>query len=100
MPLFLITCTDHENSIEKRLAVRPKHIARLQQLNDQGRLLVAGAMPKVHGQIEAGFYGSTMIVDFESREALDLWLKEEPFLLEGVYAHIDVKPFNQAFPQG
>lgn len=100
MPLFLITCTDHENSVEQRLAVRPKHIARLQQLNDEGRLLVAGAMPKVHGQTETGFFGSTMIVDFESREALDLWLKEEPFLLEGVYAHVDVKPFNKAFPQG
>ncbi|MGE8538027.1 MAG: YciI family protein, partial [Acinetobacter sp.] len=49
---------------------------------------------------QAGFYGSTIIVDFDSREALDTWLQDEPFLKEGVYAHIDVKPFNKAFPQG
>lgn len=100
MPLFLITCTDSENSLEKRLAVRPKHIARLQELDAQGRLIVAGAMPKEHGNPQAGFYGSTIIVNFESREALDLWLSQEPFWLEGVYAQIDVKPFNKAFPQG
>lgn len=100
MPLFVVSCTDHDGSVEKRLATRPQHIARLQQLNDQGRLIVAGAMPKDPTNPQAGFYGSTLIVDFETRDALDTWLKEEPFLIEGVYAHIDVKPFNKAFPQG
>ena len=100
MPLFVVSCTDHEGTVEKRLATRPQHIARLQKLNDEGRLLVAGAMPKDPSNPQAGFYGSTIIVDFETREALDTWLQEEPFLKEGVYSHIDVKPFNKAFPQG
>ena len=100
MPLFLITCTDTENSVEKRLAIRPQHLARLEQLDAQGRLIVAGAMPKQHGNPQAGFHGSTIIVDFDTREQLDQWLSEEPFWLEGVYAQIDVKPFNKAFPQG
>ena len=100
MPLFVVSCTDHEGTVEKRLATRPQHLQRLQQLNDEGRLIVAGAMPKDPNNPQAGFYGSTLIVDFETREALDLWLKDEPFLKEGVYAHIDVKPFNKAFPQG
>ena len=100
MPLFVLSCTDHEGTVEKRLATRPQHIARLQQLNDEGRLIVAGAMPKDPSNPQAGFYGSTIIVDFETREALDTWLQEEPFLKEGVYSHIDVKPFNKAFPQG
>ncbi|MGD9700485.1 MULTISPECIES: YciI family protein [unclassified Acinetobacter] len=100
MPLFVVTCTDNEGTVEKRLATRPKHLERLQKLNDEGRLIVAGAMPKDPGNPQAGFYGSTIIVDFESREALDAWLQDEPFLKEGVYAHIDVKPFNKAFPQG
>lgn len=100
MPLFVVSCTDNDGSVEKRLATRPQHISRLQQLNDQGRLIVAGAMPKDPTNPQAGFYGSTLIVDFETRDALDAWLKEEPFLIEGVYAHIDVKPFNKAFPQG
>ena len=100
MPLFVVSCTDHEGTVEKRLATRPQHIARLQKLNDEGRLIVAGAMPKDPSNPQAGFYGSTIIVDFETREALDAWLQEEPFLKEGVYSHIDVKPFNKAFPQG
>lgn len=100
MPLFVISCTDHEGTLEKRLAVRPQHLARLEQLDAEGRLIVAGAMPKDRNDLAAGFYGSTMILDFESREALDAWLEEEPFLKEGIYAHIDVKPFNKALPKG
>ena len=99
MPLFVVTCTDHDGTVEKRLAVRPQHLERLQKLDDEGRLIVAGAMPKDPANPQAGFYGSTLIVDFDSREALDAWLKDEPFLIEGVYAHIDVKPFNKAFPK-
>ncbi len=100
MPLFVLSCTDREGTLEKRLATRPAHLARLQQLDAEGRLIVAGAMPKDPSNPQAGFYGSTMIVDFNSREALDAWLQDEPFLKEGVYSHIDVKPFNKAFPQG
>lgn len=100
MPLFVLSCTDREGTLEKRLATRPAHLARLQQLDAEGRLIVAGAMPKDPSNPQAGFYGSTMIVDFNSREALDAWLQDEPFLKEGIYSHIDVKPFNKAFPQG
>lgn len=100
MPLFVITCTDQDGTVEKRLAVHPQHIARLEKLDAEGRVIVAGAMPKDRENPQAGFYGSTMILDFESREALDEWLKDEPFLKEGVYSHVDVKPFNKAFPKG
>ena len=100
MPLFLITCTDNEGTVEKRLAVRPQHLARLEKLDAEGRVIVAGAMPKDRENPQAGFYGSTLILDFDSREALDEWLKDEPFLKEGIYSHIDVKPFNKALPKG
>ena len=100
MPLFVVTRTDNEGTVETRLATRPAHAERLQQLDDEGRLIVAGAMPKDPSNPQAGFYGSTIIVDFESREALDTWLQDEPFLKAGVYGHIDVKPFNKAFPKG
>ena len=98
MPLFVITCTDHEGTLEKRLAVRPQHLARLEALAEQGRVIVAGAIPKDRDNLQAGFYGSTLILDFDSREALDVWLADEPFLKEGIYAQIDVKPFNKALP--
>lgn len=99
MPFFVVTCTDNDGTLEKRLATRPEHVARLQKLDDEGGLIAAGAMPKDPANPEAGFYGSTLIVKFDSREALDAWLQEEPFLREGVYAKIEVKPFNKAFPK-
>lgn len=100
MPLFLINCTDNEGTVEKRLATRPQHLARLEKLDAEGRVIIAGAMPKDRENPQAGFYGSTMILDFESREALDEWLQDEPFLKEGIYGQIDVKPFNKALPKG
>jgi uncharacterized protein YciI len=100
MPLFVVTCTDNEGTVEKRLAVRPQHLARLEKLDAEGRLIAAGAMPKDPANPQAGFYGSTIIADFDSREALDAWLQDEPFLQAGVYGRIDVKPFNKAFPKG
>ena len=99
MPYFVLTCTDQEGTLEKRLATRPQHLARLQKLDDEGRLITAGAHPKDPNDPQAGFWGSTMIVEFESREALDLWIQEEPFLKEGIYANVEVKAFNKAFPK-
>ena len=100
MPYFVLTCTDHEDSLEKRLAIRPQHVERLQQLDDAGRLIAAGAHPKDPNDPQAGFLGSTIIVEFDNRESLDEWIQEEPFLKEGIYAKIEVKPFNKAFPKG
>jgi len=93
-------CVNTLRLLNNSLAVRPQHLARLEQLDAEGRLIVAGAMPKDPSNPQAGFYGSTIIVNFETREALDAWLQDEPFLKEGVYSHIDVKPFNKAFPKG
>ncbi|EEY91831.1 hypothetical protein HMPREF0026_02568 [Acinetobacter junii SH205] len=100
MPYFVLTCTDREGTLEKRLATRPQHLKRLQKLDDEGRLIAAGAHPKDPNNPQAGFLGSTIIVEFDSREALDAWIQDEPFLKEGIYADIEVKLFNKAFPKG
>ncbi len=99
MAYYVLHCIDQEGTLEQRLATRPAHVERLEKLNAEGRVLVAGALPKERNNPQAGFYGSIIIVDFDSREELDAWIAEEPFLKAGVYAHIDVKPFNKAFPQ-
>ena len=100
MPYLVLTWTDHEDSLEKRWAIRPQHVERLQQLDDAGRLIAAGAHPKDPNDPQAGFLGSTIIVEFDSREALDAWILDEPFLKHGIYASIEIKPFNKAFPKG
>ncbi|RYY80200.1 MAG: hypothetical protein EOO69_03640 [Moraxellaceae bacterium] len=98
MPLFAITCTDAPDSLAKRLEVRPRHLERLKALNEQGRVILAGPCPKNAQDTAQGFYGSLLVLDFADRASLDAWLAEEPYLLEGVYSHIDVKPFIKALP--
>lgn len=100
MPFFIVQCTDHEGTLEKRLAARPQHLARLSALNEQGRLITAGPLPQNPEDPSQGFLGSLIVVEFASRTELDAWLAEEPYLAAGVYAHVDVKPFIKAFPQG
>jgi uncharacterized protein YciI len=98
MPLFAVTCTDAPNSLPKRLEVRPRHVVRLNLLNEQGRIILAGPCPKNADDPSEGCHGSLLVLDFPDRASLDAWLAEEPFVLEGVYAHVDVKPFIKTFP--
>lgn len=96
MPLFAISCTDAPDSLEKRLALRPKHLERLKALHAEGRVVLAGPCPRNDADLSQGFYGSLLVLDFPDRSALDNWLAQEPFVLEGVYASVDVKPFIKA----
>lgn len=100
MALYVISCTDHENVLEQRVAARPEHLARLEKLYAAGQLILGGPMPKNPDQLQEGFHGSTLVVDFSSREVLEAWLAEEPYLKAGVYRNVDVKPFIQVFPKG
>lgn len=95
MALFIVTCTDKEGTLEQRMATRPAHLARLEKLNQKGQVILAGPMPK-----ETGFFGSIMVLDFETQEALEEWLADEPYLTAGVFSHVDIKPFIQVFPKG
>ncbi len=98
MPLFAVTCTDAPDSLAKRLEVRPRHVERLKALHANGQIILAGPCPKNPADNTAGFYGSLLVLDFPDRANLDAWLADEPYLLEGVYTHIDVKPFVQVLP--
>jgi len=97
---YAIISTDVENSLEKRRQTRPAHIARLQALFDQGRLLAAGAHPAIDGEDpgEAGFTGSLVIAEFDSLDQAQQWADADPYLAAGVYASVVVKPYRLAFP--
>lgn len=98
MPLFTVIATDAPNSLEQRKALRPKHLARLEALQAAGQLVLAGPFPTTHDVPPTGFTGSLLVLNFPDRAALDAWLAEEPFVLEGVYESVVVKPFIQALP--
>ena len=96
MPLFVIIGHDVADSHDKRQATRPEHIKRIQQLQESGRLVIAGPTPITHG--EPNMSGSVIIAQFESIDEAQNWVNDEPYLREGVYSHVDIKPFIQALP--
>ncbi|KQN53224.1 MULTISPECIES: YciI family protein [unclassified Erwinia] len=97
--LYVIYAEDHADSLEKRLAVRPAHLARLQLLRDEGRLIIAGPMPAVDSNDPgaAGFSGSTVIAEFTSLEEAQTWAQDDPYVAAGVYRQVAVKPFKRVF---
>ncbi len=97
---YAIISQDVEDSSARRSTARPQHIARLQQLLGEGRLLLAGPHPAVDSEEpgDAGFTGSLVVAEFESLEEARAWADDDPYLHAGVYAHVTVKPFRKVLP--
>lgn len=97
---YAIIAEDTPNSLAKRQATRPAHLARIQALADQGRLLVAGPHPAVDNEDpgEAGFTGSLIVAEFDSLEQAQAWADADPYIEAGVYARVLVKPFKKSLP--
>jgi uncharacterized protein YciI len=98
--LYIIISTDVENSLPLRVKARPAHIDRLKDLQNQGRLIIAGPNPAIDSTDpgEAGFTGSVVIAEFETLQHAQEWANTDPYLLAGVYASVVVKPFKKVFP--
>lgn len=98
--LYVITGQDIPNSLEKRMAARPAHVARLQALQEEGRLLLAGPFPAVDAVDPgpAGFSGSLIVAEFPSLADAETWAEADPYIAAGVYAQVTVKPFRKTFP--
>ncbi|WP_410016555.1 YciI family protein [Sodalis sp. C49] len=97
--LYVIYAEDVPGSLEKRQSVRATHVARLQLLRDEGRLLTAGALPAIDSNEPgaAGFSGSTIIAEFDSLEAAQAWADADPYVAAGVYKQVQVKPYRKTF---
>lgn len=95
---YVFICEDIENSFEARQqAPRDIHMARLKDLEAEGRLLVAGPCPAIDSNDPgpAGFSGSIIIAEFDSLQAAQEWADAEPYLAAGIYDRILVKPFKK-----
>jgi len=101
MVLYAIISEDVEDSLGKRMSARPAHIERLQALQDQGRLVLAGPHPAIDSDNpgEAGFTGSLVVAEFDNLQAAQQWADSDPYNDAGVYAKVTVKPFKKVFPQ-
>ncbi len=97
---YAIIATDNPDSLPLRKRVRPAHLERIQALQAEGRVLVAGPHPAVDSEDPgtAGFTGSLLILDFNSLEDAKAWIDADPYTTEGVFASIEVKPFLKVAP--
>lgn len=97
---YAIMAEDAPNSLEKRLEARPEHLKRLQLLQDAGRLLLAGPFPAIDSSDPGsnGYSGSLIVAEFSSLEEAKSWADSDPFIKNGVYQHVTVKPFRKTLP--
>ena len=97
---YAIIAEDAPNSLEKRMNARPQHLARLTELQSQGRLLLAGPFPAIDSVDpgSAGFSGSLIVAEFIDLAAAKTWAEADPFVSAGVYMHVTVKPFRKTLP--
>ena len=99
--LYAIVGADVPNSLDKRLSARPAHLQRLTDLQDAGRLLLAGPFPGIDSNDPgpAGFSGSLIVAEFASLQAAQAWADADPYVAAGVYSQVSVKPFKKVFPK-
>ena len=98
--LYAIISTDIENSLSRRVQARPDHIARLENLQNEGRLILAGPHPCIESNDpgEAGFSGSLVVAEFNTLSDAQSWADQDPYVTAGVYEKVIVKPFKRVFP--
>ena len=99
--LYAIVGDDIANSLERRLAARPAHLARLNELDAAGRLVLAGPCPAIDSPDPgpAGFSGSLIVAEFETLADAQGWADADPYVAAGVYARVTVRPFRQVLPK-
>lgn len=97
---FVIWAEDAPNSLAARRATRPAHLERLQALQNEGRLLVAGPCPAIASSDpgDAGFTGSMVVAEFDTLAAAQAWANADPYLAAGVYEKVTVKPYLKVLP--
>jgi uncharacterized protein YciI len=98
--LYMIIGEDVGDSLAARKQARPEHLARLQRLQEAGRLVIAGPNPEIDALDPgtAGFTGSLIVAEFASLEEAQAWAGADPYIAAGVYAKVTVKPFLKVLP--
>jgi uncharacterized protein len=97
---YVIVAEENPETLDKRLLARAEHLDRLNQLQEQGKLLLAGPFPAIDSidPGPAGYTGSLIIADFEDLQTATEWANADPFVNKGVYTNVTVKPFRKTLP--
>ena len=91
---YIITAYDEKNALERRMAVRARHLEGVANLGKH--ILCAGGLLDEEGKMK----GSVLVVNFENRTELDDYLNNEPYILEGVWEKVEVEPMNVVILDG
>lgn len=96
---YLIIAKDVAESMDLRKSARPDHLARLEALRDEGRLLTAGPLPAVDSEdpAQAGFTGSVIIAEFDSLDDAKTWADADPYCEVGAYESVEVVPYKKVY---
>lgn len=97
---YVMIGEDAPGTLETRMAVRPAHLARLEALRDEGRVLLGGPMPAIDAADPgpAGFAGSLIVAEFPTQADAERWLADDPYVKQGVFARTIVRPFRKVMP--
>lgn len=98
--LYMIVGRDGEDGLSRREAARDAHLARINALLDEGRLALAGPLPKIDAADPgpAGFAGSLIVAEFDSLDSAREWADSDPYLTSGAWVETEVHPFRQVLP--
>ncbi|MGE3771844.1 MAG: YciI family protein [Gammaproteobacteria bacterium] len=98
--LYAIIGTDVPDSAGARAAARPRHLERVQALVQQGRLVIAGPFPAMDAEDPGphGMVGSLIVAEFPDLETARAWIDADPYVTDGVFAEVVVRPFRQVLP--
>ena len=91
---FLVKAYDGEGMLDKRMEVRPRHLEGMKALGKQ--IICAGGLLDDEGKMK----GSALVMEFESRAALDEYLKNEPYVVESVWQKVEVETMNVVLVNG
>lgn len=97
---YAIIAQDNPGTLEARMQARPDHLKRLERLQEEGRLLLAGPHPAIDSEDPgpAGFTGSLVVAEFTDLDAARAWAEADPYVQAGVYGEVAVKPFRKVLP--
>ena len=90
---FVVKAYDGEGMLEKRMAVRPRHLEGMALLGSH--VICAGGLLDEQGKMK----GSVLIMDFTDRDELDEYLRSEPYVQEHVWEKIEVERMNVVIPR-
>ena len=85
---YIIKAYDGEGILDKRMEIRPRHLEGIERIKEH--VICAGGLLDDEGKMK----GSVLIMEYESREQLDEYLANEPYVQENVWQKIEVERMN------